>query len=379
MNRPIYLDHNATTPVDPMVLQAMLPYFTQDFGNAMSTQYSYGWVASSAVETAREQVAKLIGAQAREIIFTAGTTESVHEVILGLFYERGPYHILTSAIEHKCVLQACARAETLGCTVTILPVSKFGQVSAAQVEAALRPDTALVSLMHANNEIGSLQPIAEIGELTRKNKIYFHVDAAQTLGKHVIDVAAMNIDLLSFSAHKLYGPKGVGGLYLRQTTPRVRLKPFIAGGQERGLRGGTHNVPGIVGLGAACDLAAATLESEAVRLTALRDHLIARCLTECKGARLNGHPTERLCNNVSVSVPGVLTDQLLLGMRDVAFSSASACTQGATFSHVLKAIGQPEDERLATLRFGLGRSTTLADVDLAADRLVATLLQNQKL
>jgi cysteine desulfurase len=378
MKKPIYLDHHSTTPVAPEVLAQMLPFFSETFGNAMSSQHSHGWQAQTAVEKAREQVARLISAQPREIVFTSGATESVHLAILGLFFERGPFHIITAAAEHKCVLEACARAQSLGCQLTILPVNEYAQVSVSDVESALTPQTALVSLAHANNEIGSLNPIAEIGTLTRSKNIYFHVDAAQTLGKHTIHVEQMKIDLLSVSAHKLYGPKGVGALYVKQSPPRVRLKPYLGGGgQERGLRSGTVNVPGIVGFGAACELAQSLFSEEPLRLKNLRDHMIKRLLSECSPLTLNGHPTERLVHNVSVSLSGLLQDELLLGLRDLAFSTASACSAGGGFSHVLRAIGQKEDERLATLRFGLGRSTTLEQVDFAVDSL-RQLLSSQK-
>ena len=375
--KPIYLDHNATTPVAPEVLKAMQPYFIEHFGNAMSKQHSYGWQAQLAVDKAREQVAKLINAQAREIIFTSGATESTHLAVIGLIRAikaqdpNEKIHLITEPAEHKCVLDAYELAQELGAEITFLPIDKFGQVDPTDVLKAITPDTKLVTVLHANNEIGTIQKVSEIGTITRSRGITFHVDAAQTLGKHEIDVTKMNIDLLSVSAHKLYGPKGVGALFVKQSTPRVRLKPFLGGGnQERGLRGGTQNVPGIVGLGEACELAQKEMSAETMRLTWLRDQMIEQILVKIPNSRLNGHPTERLANNISVSIPGAKMDDLLLKMKDIAFSSGSACSQGTKFSHVLKAIGLLEDEDYATVRFGLGRSTNKSDIETAIARLV---------
>lgn len=374
---PIYLDHNATTPVAPEVFEAMKPFFVEQFGNAMSKQHSFGWQAQLAVDKAREQVAALIGAQAREIIFTSGATESVHLAVIGLLRAiraQDPtekIHLITEPAEHKCVLDAYELARELGCEVSFLSVNNFGQINVKELEAAITPHTKLVTLLHANNEIGSLQPIEEVGRITRERGITFHVDAAQTLGKHLIDVNKMNIDLLSVSAHKLYGPKGSGALFVKQSTPRVRLKPFIGGGgQERGLRGGTQNVPAIVGLGSACELAQKEMVTQSPRISELRDYTIQSILEKIPNSRLNGDPKNRLVNNVSVSIPGAKMDELLLKMKDVAFSSSSACSAGTKFSHVLRAIGLPEDEDYATLRFGLGRSTTKNDIDTAVARLL---------
>jgi cysteine desulfurase len=376
--KPIYLDHNATTPVAPEVFAAMQPYFTEHFGNAMSKQHSFGWQAQLAVDKAREQVAKLINAQAREIIFTSGATESVHLAVIGLIRAikaqdpNEKIHLITNEAEHKCVLDAHELASELGCEVTYLKVNKYGQISTQDVADAITPHTKLVTILHANNEIGTIQNITEIGAITRERGVMFHVDAAQSLGKHEIDVTKMNIDLLSVSAHKLYGPKGAGALFVKQTAPRVRLKPFLGGGnQERGLRGGTQNVPAIVGLGAACELAQKEMPHESARLTELRDYMINQILKKIPNSRLNGHPTQRLINNISISIRGAKMDDLLLKMKDIAFSSGSACSQGTKFSHVLKAIGLPEDEDYATLRFGLGRSTTIEDLN----RVLAALLE----
>jgi cysteine desulfurase len=397
-NPPLYFDNHATTPLDPRVLEAMLPFFKEDFGNAESSQHAYGWKAKSAVDKARKQIADLIGAQRGEIIFTSGATESIHLAILGFLEKQPPAsHLITANTEHKATLEVCARAERLGHAVTILPVDRLGQVSAAQVAAALRPNTVLVSLMHGNNEIGTLHPIAEIGALLRERgrarrvssngngggsdtggDITFHVDAAQTIGKHAIDVQAMNIDMLSISGHKYYAPKGVGALFARRFPSEngVSLAPFISGGgHERGLRGGTHNVPGIVGLGFASEIAQAELASENSRLTGLRDHLISSVRTAIEGVELNGHPTERLCNNVSFTIRGIPSDIFLTGLRDIAYSSASACSSGSgATSHVLRAIGQTtSDPLVTTMRFGLGRFNTAAQVDTLISRLIATV------
>jgi cysteine desulfurase len=395
-NKILYLDHHATTPVDALVLEEMLPYFQDHFGNAESSQHPYGWKAKAAVENARGQVATLLGAESREIIFTSGATESIHLAILGLLENQtetllsslsrttlpsncsnatrpsGRAHMITSNAEHKCVLEVASRVEKLGHEVTILPVDHFGRVSLGQIQNAIRPNTTLVSLIHGNNEIGTLTDIAKIGSLLRSRGILFHVDAAQTVGKHEIKVADWCIDLLSLSAHKLYGPKGIGALYARRGGPGAFfLSPYlVGGGQERGLRGGTHNVPGIVGLGKACEMALNLMPTETARLTQLRDHFITSLLDNVSGVRLNGHPTERLCNNVNVTFSDIESDTLLLGLRGIAYSSASACSAGAT-SHVLEAIGQKQNSPAqATLRFGLGRTTTKADVDWTIDQIV---------
>lgn len=372
---PIYLDFHATTPVDPDVLVAMLPYFSEHFGNAMSGNHAYGWTAAMAVAKARKQVGRLIHAEPNEIVFTSGATESVHLAILGFLEERGgKSHVITAATEHKCVLEVCQRARKFGHDVTVLGVNSLGQLDVTELERAIRPDTALISVMHGNNEIGTLHPIAEIGKIARSRGIAFHVDAAQTAGKLPIDVRAMNIDLLSISAHKMYGPKGVGALFVRQTEPRVHLAPYlVGGGQERGLRGGTHNVPGIVGLGAAAEKAMQVMAEESERLRELRDKMIARLCHELEGVRLNGHVSDRLCNNVSLSIDGVTGEQLL-ALHDVAFSSGSACSSGsAEGSHVLRAIGAAESRTVSTVRFGLGRTTTAAEIDTVCARLISVV------
>jgi len=370
--RPLYFDNNATTPLDPRVLEAMLPFFREEFGNPESGGHAYGWKAEAAVNKARAQVAQLIGAaQPGDVIFTSGATESMNLAIFGYLEALGPgsRHIITSNAEHKATLNICARAEKLGHEVTYLPVNRYGQVNADQVVSALKPNTALVTLLHANNEIGSINPIAAIGEALRSRKdVAFHVDAAQTVGKVPIHARELGLDLLSLSAHKFYGPKGAGALYARR--PHVHLSPVIVGGgQERGLRGGTHNVPGIVGLGEACAVAAADMTAEIARLTGLRDRIV-NSLTRLDGVELNGDPKERVCNNVHFSIRDLSVDQLLTGLSDIAFSTASACSAGGE-SHVLKAIGRPSsgEAPVASMRFGLGRFTREEEVETLIRRL----------
>ncbi len=376
MKKPIYLDNHATTAVDPDALTAMLPYFSEKFGNAMSGNHSFGWSANSAIEKARTQVAALIGAEGREIVFTAGATESAHLGILGALEEHGkPAHIITAATEHKCILETARRAEKFGHSVTVLPVNSFGQIDLGQLRSAIRSDTKMISLMHGNNEIGTIHPIAEVGAIAHKHELLFHVDAAQTVGRSPVHVREMNIDLMSMSAHKIYGPKGVGALFVRQTNPRVHLAPYIVGGgQEKGLRGGTHNVPGIVGFGAACEIAARKMQDEIQRLTRLRNHAIERLTTTLPDVILNGHPTERLCNNINITIYGVSSERIVTALHDVAFSSGSACSFGsADVSHVLKALGRTGDRTAATLRFGLGRFTEDSEVDEVCERLIACI------
>jgi cysteine desulfurase len=376
LERPLYFDNHATTPLDPRVLEAMLPYLKENFGNAESVQHAYGWQAKNAVDHARTQVAKLIGAQATENVFTSGATESIHLALLG-FLETQPVrrHIITANSEHKAVLEVCARAERYGHELTILPVAKDGTISVEQVAQALRPNTALVSLMHGNNEIGTLHPIAAIGELLRSSPgaadVLFHVDAAQTTGKVPIDVSTNKIDLLSISAHKLYGPKGIGALFVRKG---VRLHPYlVGGGQERGLRGGTHNVPGIVGLGTACELAGQEMEAESKRLATWRDRIFKEVSGAVGGIELNGHPTRRLSGNLNITIQGLQPEDLMLGLRGIAYSSASACSAGGA-SHVLKAIGQDTTGmKTATARFGMGRFTSEEEVTSLIQRLTETI------
>ncbi|MEO6325105.1 MAG: IscS subfamily cysteine desulfurase [Thermoanaerobaculia bacterium] len=371
---PIYLDNHATTPLDPRVLEEMLPYLTQHFGNAASKSHSFGWRAEAAVTEARERIAEAIGARAKEIVFTSGATESDDLAVLGAaraYREKGD-HVITSEIEHPAVLDSCRALEAEGFRVTYLAPDAQGITSAAAVEAALTERTTLVSIMAANNEIGTLNPIAAIGQLCKARGVLLHTDAVQAFGKIPLDVNALGVDLLSITAHKLYGPKGAGCLYVRGTNPRVRLAPiFHGGGHERGLRSGTLNVPGIVGLGAAARLAAAELASEQPRVRALRDHLFSSLTSRLQGVTLNGHPTERLAANLNVCFAGVGSDAMMMQIRDIAVSSGSACTSAAIEpSHVLQAIGLDSESAHSSIRFGLGRFTTREEIDYTIDSVV---------
>lgn len=373
----IYLDNHATTPVDPRVLAAMLPYFSEHFGNPSSRNHAYGWAAEEAVEKARVQVARLVGARdergepsGKEILFTSGATESINLALKGvceLYREKGR-HLVTTAIEHKATLDVSAHLERQGFEVTVLGVDRYGLVDPEAFRAALRPDTILASVIHGNNEIGTLQDVAALGELCRANGTLFHVDAAQTVGKVPVDVNAMRIDLLSISGHKVYGPKGVGALYVRRKHPRVRLAPLIhGGGQERGMRSGTLNVPGIVGLGKACAVAEAELEGEIERLTGLRDSLYLQITEALDEVHLNGHPTCRLPGNLNLSFAFVEGESLMMGMKGIAVSSGSACTSASLeASYVLRALGIGDDLAHTSLRFGLGRFNTQEEIDQTA-------------
>lgn len=367
----IYMDHHATTPVDPRVLDAMLPYFTEVFGNAASIDHAYGDTARKAVDAARASVATVIGARPEEIIFTSGATESDNLAILGVaerLADRGR-HIITSLTEHKAVLDTCGALERRGWRVTWLPVDSFGKVDPDDVRRAVSADTVLVSIMAANNEIGTLAPIAEIGKITREAGIIFHTDAAQAVGHVPVDVNAWGVDLLSISGHKLYGPKGVGALYVRSRAPRARVAPQQhGGGHERGMRSGTLNVPGIVGLGVAVKLAGSSMKVEAPRLQRLRDELWNGLQQAVNGVEMNGHPSDRLPHNLSVFIPGVESRAVLFELKDsLAISSGSACSTAVVEpSHVLLALGYGEGRAHQSLRFGLGRSTTQADVTEAA-------------
>lgn len=368
--RRIYLDHAATTAVSPAVLDAMLPYFTQVWGNASSV-HAPGREAKRALEGARRQVAKALNAAVpQEIYFTAGGSESDNWAIKGAAFAHGKGHIITTAIEHHAVLHTCQWLEMQGFSVTYLPVDAFGRVTAAQVENAIRPDTFLVSVMTANNEVGTIQPIAEIGALCRARSILFHTDAVQAVGAIPVDVQAMQVDMLSLSGHKLYGPKGVGALYIRKG---VKVDSLIHGGaQERGFRAGTENLPGIVGLGRAVELAQADLAENAARMIALRDRLIHGLMARVPDVRLNGHPTDRLPNNVNLSFAGVEGEALLLrlDLAGVAGSSGSACTSGTLDpSHVLMAMGLNEAAAHGSLRLTLGADTTAEEIDAVLDIL----------
>jgi cysteine desulfurase len=373
MKIPIYMDYHATTPVDPRVLEAMLPFFTTDFGNAASKSHAFGWKAEEAVEAAREEVAKLVGASAKEIVWTSGATESDNLAIKGAahFYKDKGKHLVTCKTEHKAVLDSMHALERQGFEVTFLAPEKDGRVDPKKLEAALRPDTILVTLMHANNETGVVHPIAEIGAITRARGIVFHCDAVQSVGKIPFDVDAMNVDLASLSAHKMYGPKGVGALYVRRK-PRVRLVAEMdGGGHERGFRSGTLNVPGIVGFGKACELARAEREAEATRVLALREKLRKGIEKELDLVTLNGSLEHRLPGNLNVSFAYVEGEALMMAVKDVAVSSGSACTSASLEpSYVLRAMGVSEDLAHSSIRFGLGRFTTDEEVEYVV-RLVA--------
>ncbi|HZO82583.1 MAG TPA: IscS subfamily cysteine desulfurase [Candidatus Binataceae bacterium] len=371
---PIYMDNHATTPVDPRVLDAMLPYFREKFGNAASRNHSFGWEAEEAVDKARGQVAALINAKPKEIIFTSGATESDNEAIKGVveFYKDKGSHVITCVTEHKAVLDSCRALERAGkATVTYLPVDKYGMVDPDAVRRAITDKTVLITVMYANNEIGTIHPVAEIGRIAKERGIIFHCDAVQAVGKIPVDVERDGIDLLSISAHKIYGPKGVGALYVRSKGPRVRLTPIIdGGGHERGMRSGTLNVPGIVGLGAACEIAGAEMAEEAVRVGELRDKLQAGLFERLDEIYLNGHPTERLPGNLNVSFAYVEGESLLMGVNDVAVSSGSACTSATLEpSYVIRALGINEELAHSSIRFGLGRFNTEEEIDYATERV----------
>jgi cysteine desulfurase len=376
-HRPIYLDCHATTPLDPQVLEAMLPYFTEYFGNPSSVTHQYGWEAEAAIARSRQVLADAIHAIPEEIVFTSGATEANNLAIKGVaeaYFSKGR-HIVTLQTEHSAVLDPCRYLETLGFEVTYLPVRSDGLVDLAQLEAALRPDTILVSVMAANNEIGVLQPLATIGQLCHDRGVVFHTDAAQAIAKIPIDVQAMQIDLLSMTAHKVYGPKGIGALYVRRRRPRVMLSPQLhGGGQERGLRSGTLYPPQIVGFATAVEIGLAVMESETQRLTTLRDRLWSR-LRSLDNVHRNGHPTQRLAGNLNVSVDGVDGQALLLGLQpQIAVSSGSACSAAEMApSHVLTAIGHSQSLAYASIRFGLGRFTTAEEIDRAAEVVVSTV------
>ena len=380
---PIYMDNQATTAVDPRVLEAMLPYFTEKFGNAASRNHEFGWKAEEAVENARAQIARLIRANPREIVFTSGATESDNLAIKGMVeaYREKGNHIITQATEHKAVLDVCKHLEKSGCEVTYLPVAPDGLIDLEGLRRAVTPKTILISIMYANNEIGVIQPIEEIGKIAKEKKIVFHVDAVQALGKIPVDVQRDGIDLLSISAHKIHGPKGVGALYVRRKDPRVAIAAMIdGGGHERGMRSGTLNVPGIVGLGKACELCLKEMPEESERLRRLRDRLKETIMSRLDGTAVNGSLARRLPNNLNLSFSGVEGDALLMGINDVAVSSGSACTSAMIEpSYVLRALGVSEDLAHSSIRFGLGRFNTEEEVDYVADRVVETVKRLREL
>jgi cysteine desulfurase len=377
MKLPIYMDYHATTPVDPRVVDAMLPYFTQHFGNAASRNHAFGWEAEEAVETARRQVADLIGANAKEIIFTSGATESNNLAIKGVaeMYREKGNHLITCVTEHKAVIDTCKKLEKLGGRVTYLPVQKDGRIDLDDLRAAITDKTILITIMTANNEIGVLQPIAEIGAIAKEKGILFHTDAVQAVGKVPFNVTDAKVDLASMSGHKLYGPKGVGALYVRRRNPRVLLAEQISGGgHERGMRSGTLNVPGIVGLGKAAAIAQAEMATESERLRMLRDRLNKKLHANLDELYINGSMDYRLPHNLNVSFAYVEGESLLMGINDVAVSSGSACTSASLEpSYVLKALGAGDDLAHSSIRFGLGRWTTDEEVDYVVEKLTTVV------
>ena len=374
MKLPIYLDNHSTTPCDPRVVDAMLPYFTEKFGNSASRNHSFGWEVEEAVEHARKQIAHLVGADAKEIIFTSGATESDNlalQGIVAMYREKGD-HIITSATEHRAVIDTAKYLEKKGVTVTFLPVDKAGMVSPDDVSNAITDKTILISVMLANNEIGTINPIAEIGKVAKEKGIIFHCDATQGVGKIPVNVQEMGIDLMSFSAHKIYGPKGVGALYVRRRAPRVRLEPMIyGGGHERGMRSGTLPVPLIVGFGKACELCEQEMATEAVRMAKMRDRLQEGIMGAMEEVYLNGHPTERLPGNLNISFAYVEGEALLMGVKEIALSSGSACTSATLEpSYVLRALGVGSDLAHSSIRFGLGRFNTDEEIEYTIDRMI---------
>ena len=374
---PIYMDNHATTPMDPRVLEEMLPYFQEKFGNAASRNHSFGWVAEEGVETARERIAKLVGATAKEIIFTSGATESDNLAIKGVadMYREKGNHIITAVTEHKAVLDPSKRLEKHGYRVTYLPVQKDGLIDLDELKRAMDDKTILVTIMAAHNEIGVLEPVAEIGKLCHERGVIFHSDATQAIGKIPVDVNKQNIDMMSISAHKMYGPKGIGALYVRRKNPRVQVSALIdGGGHERGMRSGTLNVPGIVGLGKACAIAQEEMLHESCRLAGLRNRLRDRITGKLDEVYINGSTEHRLPGNLNLSFAYVEGESLLMGINDIAVSSGSACTSATLEpSYVLKALGTGDDLAHSSIRFGIGRFNTESEVDYVAERVIETV------
>lgn len=380
---PVYMDHNATTPMDPKVLEAMMPYFTVHFGNAASRQHPFGWEAEEAVEYAREQIARLLGSEPKEIIFTSGATEAVNLAIKGVFemYASKGNHIVTVATEHKAVLDTCRHLEKLGAEVTYLPVSEEGLVNMEELEAAIKSSTVLVAVMYANNETGVIQPIADISAIARKHGVLFFTDATQAVGKIPVNVNDDGIDILAFSGHKIYGPKGVGALFVRRKNPRVKLTAQIdGGGHERGMRSGTLNVPGIVGLGQAVEICRLEMDVEAKKNKALRDKL-ETALLAIEETKLNGSATQRLPHTVNISFNYIEGDGLLMGInKNIAVSSGSACTSASMEpSYVLKALGVNDDLAHSSLRFAVGRFTTEEEIDYVIEQVTHTVNELRQL
>ena len=374
MKLPIYLDNHSTTPCDPRVVETMLPYFTEKFGNAASRNHTFGWEAEEAVEAARKQIAHLIHADAKEIIFTSGATESDNLALQGvveMYREKGD-HVITSSTEHRAVIDTAKYLEKKGIKVTFLPVDKAGMVSPDDVRNAITDKTILISVMMANNEIGTINPVAAIGKVAKEKGVLFHCDATQGVGKIPVNVQDMGIDLMSFTSHKIYGPKGVGALYVRRKAPRVRLEPMMyGGGHERGMRSGTLPVPLIVGFGKACELCEQEMATESVRMAKMRDRLQEGIMKGMDEVYLNGHPTERLPNNLNISFAYVEGEALLMGVKEIALSSGSACTSATLEpSYVLRALGVGSDLAHSSIRFGLGRFNTDEEVEYTIDRMI---------
>jgi len=379
MEFPIFMDNHSTTPVDPRVMEVMIPYFTKAFGNSASRNHSFGWEAEKAVDRARGQIAQLLHCRSKEVIFTSGATESNNLAIKGaaeMYREKGN-HIITVVTEHKAVLDSVKHLERDGFRVTYLTVAKDGLVSLESLREAITDKTILISIMMANNEIGVIQPIAEIGAIAKERGVLFHCDATQGVGKIPVDVQEMGIDLLSLSAHKIYGPKGVGALYVRKRNPRVRIAPLIdGGGHERGMRSGTLNVPGIVGLGEACEICEKEMSEESARMTRMRENLQNQILGELDEVYLNGHAEKRLPQNLNMSFAYVEGESLLMGLKEIALSSGSACTTASLEpSYVLRALGVGSDLAHSSLRFGLGRFNTDEEVDYVAKRVIETVIR----
>ena len=381
MNK-IYLDNQATTPLDPSVLDAIMPYLTSKFGNAASRSHAFGWDAEEAVDIAREQVATLIGATPQEIIFTSGATESINLALKGSAQiEPTKKHIITFKTEHKAVLDICKFLENSGFEITYLPVNSDGLIGLKKLKLAIRKDTFLISVLHANNEIGVIQPITEIGEICNTHNLIFHVDAAQSVGKIPIDVEKMNIHLLSISAHKIYGPKGCGALYIRRKNPHIELTPIIhGGGHEKGFRSGTLAVHNIVGLGKACEISQQQMTEESIQIKLLRDKLLDGLKSEIPNLIINGTMDYRLTGNLNVCFPSAKSDSIMMSMRDIALSSGSACTSASIQpSHVLKALGLTKEESHASIRFGIGRFNTEAEINYTIDKVIDTVNKIRKL
>jgi cysteine desulfurase len=371
---PIYMDYHSTTPADPRVVDAMLPYFTEKFGNASSKSHEFGWMAEAAVENARKQTARLINAEYRDIIFTSGATESINLAIKGIAESNLPKgnHIVTSTIEHEAVLDTCKSLERKGYEVTYLKVDEYGLVDISELKSSIKENTILVSVMYVNNEIGTIQPVDEIGAICKSRGVLFHSDATQAVGKIPVDAVRSGIDLMSFSSHKIYGPKGVGAFYIKSKFPKIRITPRIDGGaQERGIRAGTLNVPGIVGFGKACEIAKAEMETETTRLTLLRDRLYNGIITGLKDVKLNGHPSKRIGNNLNLTISNVDSDALLIAVKEIALSTGSACSsESVETSHVLKAINSDNSHKHSAVRFGLGRYTTDEEIEYTIKKVV---------